>query len=158
MSYAPHLTLVSEVLPVIRRDFYLTDATILNPNATNPLFDGEWLALDSAYKLARGSGEGAVPAWQVFAERGRYDTQAVVKVPVLFTHGYEAETDVATVAGLAVGDKLVVSDVAMGGQNKRGLIKAAGAGEHLVVAFVTRLIGTTKVRYWCPTAPMSFHI
>jgi len=36
MSLAPNLTLISEVLPVQRRDFTLTDPTILNPNATNP--------------------------------------------------------------------------------------------------------------------------
>ena len=60
MSNAPYLTLISEVLPVQRRDFYLADPTLLNPNVSNPILDGEWLALDSDYKLARGSGSLAV--------------------------------------------------------------------------------------------------
>ncbi len=95
-----------------------------------------------------GSGEGTKNAFQVFSLKGQYDTQAIGKTTLLFLGGYEAETTVATVAGLAVGDFLVVSDVSISAVNKRGLIKAAGAGQHLVVAMVTRVIGTTKVRFW----------
>lgn len=148
MSVAPTLTLITEVMPVIRRDFTLYDPTILNPTAVNPLLDGEWLELDSNYLAKRGSGEGTVNAFQVFSLRGQYDTQAIGKTTLLFLGGYEAETTLATVAGLAVGDLLVVSDVSVGGQNKRGLIEAAGGGEHLIVGIVTRVIGTTKVRFW----------
>jgi uncharacterized membrane protein (UPF0136 family) len=148
MSNAPFLTLISEVLPVQRRDFSLFDPTILNPTVVNPLLDGEWLEIDTNYLAKRGSGEGTKLAFQVFSLKGQYDTQAIGKTTLLFMGGYEAETTLATVGGLTVGDNLVVSDVAVGGQNKRGLIKAAGAGEHLVHGIVTRIIGTTKVRYW----------
>ena len=78
MSIAPYMNLISEVLPVQRRDFYMADATLLNPNNANPVLDGEWLQLDSTYKLTRGaSGNVAVPSWQLFAERGRFDTQSI---------------------------------------------------------------------------------
>lgn len=148
MSVPPNLTLISEVLPVNRRDFSLFDPTILNPTNANPLFDGEWMELDANYLAKRGTGEGTKNAFQVFSLKGQYDTQAIGKTTLLFLGGYEAETTVATVAGLAVGDFLVVSDVSISAVNKRGLIKAAGAGQHLVVAMVTRVIGTTKVRFW----------
>jgi len=149
MSTAPYMNLISEVLPIQRRDFYLADTGLLNPNNANPILDGEWLQLDSSYKLARGSGTQAVPAWQVFAERGRYDTQAIGKAPVLFIGGYEAETSICDVTGCAVGDALVVADVTVGGLTKRGLDKiSASTGIYLVFAYVTRLVGTTKLRYW----------
>lgn len=154
MSFAPYLTLISEVLPVERRDFYAADPTILNPNATNPLLDGEWMSIDSSYKAARGSGNQAVPTWQVFAERGRYDTQAIGKVPFLFIGGYEAETTICTLTGIGIGDALIVGDVTVSGQTKQGLIKCpASSGTYLVVGFATRLPGSGKLRYWKPGSP-----
>ena len=148
MSVAPYLTMISEVMPVHRRDFTLTDTSILNPNATNPLIDGEWLEIDSSYLAKRGTANPEVlPTFQVFSLRGQYDTQAIGKTTLLYLGQYEAETSVAVVAGLAVGDWLEVNNVSVGGVNKRGLIKAAGAGQHTVVGFVTKVIGTTKVRY-----------
>lgn len=148
MSQAPYMTLISPVLPVDRRDFYLTDPTILDPNNANPLIDGEWLQLDSSYTAGRGgAGNVAVPTWQVFAEKGRYDTQPIGKAPLLFIGGYEAETTVYTAASIAVNSELIVSDVTVGGLTKKGLIaRPAGSGTYLVVAFCTRL-PTGKVRY-----------
>jgi hypothetical protein len=153
MSTAPFLTLISEVLPVQRRDFYMNDATLLNPNNANPLIDGEWLQLNSSYKIDRGTGNQAKPAWQVFAERGRYDTQAIGKTTLLFAGAYEAETTVCDTTGLAVGDGLIVADVTVGGLTRRGL-KAVpvGAGTYQVFAWVTRLPGGGKVRYQVPAA------
>jgi hypothetical protein len=149
MSIPPHLVLISEVLPVQRRDFTLSDPTLLNPNNANPLYDGEWLELDSSYKLVRGaSGEGALPAWQLFAERGRYDTQAIAKAPVLFIGGYEAETTIVTLAGLAVGSALSVTDVTVDAASKRGLaLTGTGSGEHMIVGYVTRVL-SDRVRFW----------
>lgn len=148
MSLAPNLTLISEVLPVQRRDFSLTDPTILNPTATNPLVDGEWLSMNSsAYTVGRGTGEEASAAWAVFSLRGQYDTQAIGKSTLLFSGGYEADTTIVNTSGLAVGNFLVVADVTIGGLTKRGLIKAAGSGQHLVVGIVTRLTSTGKIRF-----------
>ena len=149
MSTPPHLTLISEVLPVQRRDFTLTDPTLLNPNNANPLYDGEWLELDSSYKLVRGgAGEGANPAWQLFAERGRYDTQAISKAPILFIGGYEAETSIVNLTGLSVGSPLSVNDVTVDATTKRGLaLTGVTSGEHLIVGYVTRVL-TSTVRFW----------
>jgi hypothetical protein len=155
MSFAPHLELITELMPIIRRDFPL-DATALanlNPNGSNPLLDGEWLALNDSYQLTRGAlGSGAELgklSFQLFAERGRYDTQAIGKVPVLFIGGYEAETDIVNSPhGLLVGDPVTVADVVVGGLHKNGLIKATGAGTHWVVGWVTRLPSNGRVRYF----------
>ena len=157
MSIAPYMNLISEVLPVQRRDFYMADATLLNPNNANPVLDGEWLQLDSTYKLTRGaSGNVAVPSWQLFAERGRFDTQSIGKAPVLFIGGDEAETSICDLTGLAVGDGLMVGVVTVGGLTKKGLKKvgSTAATTYVVRAYVTRLPGGGKVRYWMPGAPV----
>lgn len=147
MSLAPNLNLLSDLVPVQKRDFYMADPTLLNPNVTNPVLDGEWLELDSSYKLVRGSSEQAKPAWQLFAERGRYDTQAIGKAPVLFLGMYEAECSIVDTAGAAVGDALVVQDVTIGGLTKRGLKKlGVGGGEHMIFGYVTKVL-SGKLRY-----------
>lgn len=148
MSVAPYMNLVTEVLPVNRRDFPLVDPTILNPTAANPLIDGEWLEMDtSSYALKRGTGEAASAAWPVFSLRGQYDTQAIGKSTVLFAGMYEADTAVINLTSVVVGSFLVVADVTVGGLTKRGLKLAAGAGQHLVVGVVTRLFGGGKARF-----------
>lgn len=163
MSTPPFLTLVSEVLPVQRRDFYVLTPAQLNPNNANPLLDGEWLQLDATeYKLARGAdGAGAhpaiVPSWQLFAEKGRYDTQSIGKVPVLFMGGYEAETKVADLTSLVPGSALEVADVTFQSLTRRGLVLAGtGAGEHLIFGYVTRVF-SDRVRYWYPGTPIWKH-
>lgn len=159
MSTPPFLTLISEVMSVIRRDFYLTDPTLLNPNNANPVIDGEWLELDSAYKVLRGTGNSALNAWQLFAERGRYDTQAIGKSTLLFIGGYEAETTVVDATGLVVGNQLVVADVTVSALTRRGLKKLpAAAGTYGVVARVTRLPGGGKVRYIVPASGLSYPV
>ena len=160
MSTAPFLQLISEVLPVQRRDFYLADVTLLNPNNANPVVDGEFLTLDASYKLLRGTGEQATPAWQLFAEKGRYDTQSIGKAPVLWMGGYEAECQVVNTAGCAVGDALVVQDVTFQSLTRRGLAKlGAGGGEHMLFAYVTRVLTSpTRLRYWIPVAPAWKHV
>ncbi len=155
MSNAPHLELITELLPVTRRDFALAAPAILNPYDASPLFDGEWLILNGSYQLVRDTGETVVPSFQVFAERGRYDTQAIGKVPVLFLGGYEFETDVMNAThGFSLGYKAVVDVVDMGdGVDRCGLAVPAGATQHLVVAWATRIISSTRVRFWKPAGP-----
>lgn len=145
---APNFNLVSELMPVQRRDFDLAVPDLLNPDNANPLLDGEFLELNASYQMVRGSGEAAAMSWPVFAERGRYDTQAIGKTVLLFNGAYEAETRIADLTGLAVGDLLVVQDVTVDSLTKRGLAEAAGAGQHFIVGQVTRLPGNGRVRFW----------
>lgn len=158
MSFAPNLNLVTEVLPINRRDFYVANPLLLNPNNANPLVDGEWLQIDTSYKLVRGADgsgthEAIVPSFQLFAERGRYDTQAIGKAPVLFIGGYEAECKVADLTGADPGDPLVVQDVTFQGLTRRGLkVLGAGTGEHLIFGYVTRVFAD-RLRYVVLGAP-----
>lgn len=148
MSLAPNFTLISELMSVQRRDFDLAVPDLLNPINANPLIDGEWLNLNTSYQLARGAGAYTKPGWPVFMERGRYDTQAIGKTMVLFGGFYEAETRVINPTGLAVGDFLEVGDVTVDALTKKGLLEAAGAGQHWIVGVVTRVVGGGKFRFW----------
>lgn len=143
----PNLELISEVLPIQRRDFSLAVTDLLNPLNANPLLDGEFLELNGSYQLARGSGIATAPSWAVFAERGRYDTQAIGKTTVLWNGGYEAETAIMDIASLAVGDALMLSDVTIDSLSKRGLLKAT-TGNRRIFGYVTRLPGNGRVRFW----------
>ena len=137
-----NFTLVSEFQTIQRRPFELGDASILKPNDANPLVDGEFLELDSSYKMIRGSGAPAtVPSFAVFAERGRYETQAIGKVPMLYMGAYEADTLIFDGTGLTMNAALEVSDVTIGSVTKRGL-KLATTG--FIVGYVSRLAANKK--------------
>jgi hypothetical protein len=140
--------LVSEFQTIHRRPFELAAPATLKPTDVRPMVDGEFLQLDTAYKMARGGdntittpptpdSEGTVPAFAYFAERGRYETQAIQKGPFLYLGPYEADTMIMYGTGLSLGDKLSVFDIDIGGIVRRGLFKATAGG--YVVGFVTRL-------------------
>ena len=133
--------LVSEFQTIQRRPFELGDPTILKPNDANPLVDGEFLELNGSYKMIRGTGTAAAPSFAVFAERGRYETQAIGKVPMLYLGAYEADTLIFDGTALLQNSALEVGDVLIGTATKRGL-KLATTG--LVVGYVTRLPGVNK--------------
>jgi len=127
--------LVTEVQSLLRRDFPMADKSLLNPNNANPLIDGEFVEVNSAYQLVRAGNQ--KNAWAVFAERGRYDVQSIGKVPVLFAGSYEADTRVFTAAGLTLGGNLQTSNaVTVDGQTKSGLLIHSGGP---VIGWVTRL-------------------
>ena len=140
----PNFELVTELQTLTRRDFPLANTGLLQPLSANPLVDGEWLELDANYMLARGSASTSPLVFPVHTERGRYDTQAIGKVNVLFAGMYEAETAVFDGTGLSFGDALMVADVTFGGLTRRGLKKATSGSA--VVGYVTRL-PTGKVRF-----------
>ena len=135
--------LVSEFQTIHRRPFELASPAILSPTDANPLLDGEFLELDGSYKMARGSATPAlVKSFAYFAERGRYEVQAIQKGPFLYMGPYEADTLIFDSTGItSVGLKLEVGDVAMGLVTKRGL-KVYSSG--VVVGYVTRLPGANK--------------
>ena len=145
----PNFTLITELQTLTRRDFPLADSTLLQPAASNPLVDGEFLELNSSYLLARGTGEsGWANQFPVYTERGRYDTQALGKSNVLMLGMYEAETKIYDSTGLAVGDALTVQDVTISSLTKRGLKKKAASSAVVVVGFVSRIVsGTGKIRF-----------
>jgi hypothetical protein len=145
---APNFNLVSEVQQTARRDFPMANVSLLNPDYSNPLLDGEWLELDSDGNLARGASNGNLAVFPVFTERGRTDTQAIGKACVIFLQQFEAETAIVNTTGLSVGDRLMVGDVTIGALTRRGLLKATTGAGVVEVGFVTKLFaGETKVRF-----------
>ena len=142
---AVNFELVTELQFLLRRDFYLADKTLGKPTNANPLMDGEYLKLDTAYKLVRAA-DGDL-GFAMFMEKGRFDVQALGKTTVLFAGTYEADTRVFTAAGLTLGGKLQISaSVTVDTLTKTGLANYS-AGE--VVGFVTRLPANNggKLRY-----------
>ena len=127
----------SPVEKVERRDFPVADRSILNPNGSNPLLDGEFMELDATTPSKVIRAGGAKLSWAVFAERGRSDTQAIGKVPLLYMGAYEADTLIMSAAGLNHGDPLMVGDVTISTLTKSGLLLYTGLD--LVVGYVLRL-------------------
>jgi hypothetical protein len=122
---AQDFKLVSDFVDIARRSMELEDTTILDPTSANPLIMGEWLEMSSTiYGVKRGTvNPSTVPSWAVFAEQGRFETQVLGKVPILFMKPFEADTKIMLATGLAVGDALEVADVTIGSLTRRGLVK-----------------------------------
>ena len=96
--------LVTELQHLLRRDFTVANKDLVKPSNANPLMDGEFLNLDTAYKVVRaGTGE---HGWALFVEKGRFDVQAVGRVTILFCGHYEADTRVFKSSGLTLGGQL----------------------------------------------------
>jgi len=164
-----NFSMVTEVQPLLRRDFYVSNSSLLNPNnetgsASQPKFllDGEFVGLNADYKASR---EGAataasgglagnpaaagsvseMPWWVFWLERGRTDMRAIDKLTVLFGGAYEADfgSAVLNLASdtFAVGDKLYVNWLSNGADTnrRRGLTKQRNATDGLAVGYVTRV-------------------
>jgi hypothetical protein len=160
-----NFTPVSDILPVQRRDFALGDPTLAQPLNAVALVDGEWMTLNNSSQLVRATDITSVGSYRpagaanptgilvpLFAERGRYDVQALsqTKMPVLWRGEYEFDTRIfdatAVVHGGAaisyVGQPLKVATISFGGRNFSGLVGAGalGGGDvDPIVGYVTRL-------------------
>lgn len=145
----PNFELITELQSIIRRDFPVASASLLEPLASNPLVDGEWLELNSSQQLVRGTGEGSsLLVFPVHTERGRYDTQAIGKANVLFAGGiWQASTKVVDTVGLSVGSLLTVQDVSFGGLTRRGLKLKSNVAGKAVVGVVSKLISSSQIEF-----------
>lgn len=155
---------VSDINPIHRRDFPLADPTLANPGNALCLVDGEWMTLDANGKLVRATdvtnvGDAATKlAFPLFAERGRYDVQAMAerKMPVLFMGQYEFETRIydatANIDGSGnaaintILQPLSVMTITLGGRNYTGLVGRALSANVPIVGYVTRLHGSNGGR------------
>ncbi len=148
---------VRDVLPVQRTDFPLADSSLADPMNAVALVDGEWMAINSDYQIERASiigtpGNAATKrSYPLWAERGRYDVQAIGnrKMPILWLGAWEFDTRIfdatATVGSgaaiSAVDQPVKVATVTIGTRNYTGLVGHGGIGtdSDIVVGFVTRL-------------------
>jgi hypothetical protein len=127
--------LVTEVQGLLRRDFPIADRTLVNPTNANPLMDGEFMNLDSSYRLIRGVN--GTFGMALFVEKGRMDVQAIGKGTVLMGGAYEADTRVFTTTNLTLGCKLQINAaVTVDTLTKSGLALYS-SGE--VIGYCTRL-------------------
>ena len=132
-----YMELVTDVQMLRRRNYKVAIRALLSPSNANPIFDGEFMNLDAAYKLVRGADRSF--GYMVWDERGRYDVQALGKVTVIHGGGgYEADTMIFTAAGLTLGNPLQISAAVVGpdGQTKSGLANWGGGP---VIGYVTRM-------------------
>lgn len=148
---------VSDINPIHRRDFPLADKTLADPGNAVCLVDGEWMTLNSSAQLVRAADVTTVGdkadamSFPLFAERGRYDVQAIAdrKMPVLFMGQYEFETRIFSAAANINGagnaaiasmlQPVQVMTVAIGGRNYSALVGSAYTANDLIVGYVTRL-------------------
>lgn len=136
--------LVSEFTNIHRRPFELVDNSILKATNANPLLIGEWLEMAAGFRMQRGSANPAVvPSYPVFSETGRFETQAIGKVPILYMNAFEADTLVFDASSLILGSLLEVADVTVNSLTKRGLQLATSG---VVVGHVTRLPAENRNR------------
>ena len=121
---------VRDVLPVQRADFPLADPTLADPLNAVALVDGEWVSLNTSYQIVRAStigtpgNEATSKSWPLWAERGRYDVQAMGgrKMPVLWLGMWEFDTrifDATTVVGggaaiSTIGQPVKVATITIG--------------------------------------------
>jgi hypothetical protein len=159
--------LISDVIPIARRDFPMATPALVDPYNANCVIDGEWMIVNDVNKLQRATdiavagakalnGVHKAPSYALFAERGRTDVQALRKNVVLYGGWYEAETrifDASLKAAGApetqypaisyVGQPLQVATVIIGTRYLSGLVGADvdefGANHPIVVGYVTRL-------------------
>lgn len=162
---------VTDILATQRRDFVLADRTLSDPLNAVSLVDGEWMTLDSSYKLVRAAdvatlgtagagGRASVLSFPLWAERGRYDVraQAQAKMPIIFRGDFEFDTrifDASAVVGsgaaiTTVMQPLKVATIAIGSRNYCGLVGHGGSADTApVVGYVTRLSASNggKLRF-----------
>ncbi|MFW9998261.1 MAG: hypothetical protein ACFFD4_39850 [Candidatus Odinarchaeota archaeon] len=139
--------LITPFQNLVSRDFTVSDNNFVVPNHADRIFMGEFVQLDSSYKLIRGTGDGV--KFAVFAESGRYDAQASRKLPTLFLGGYEADTLIFNSSSApALGAKLEVADITYLTYTLSGLQTHAG-GTKEVIGFVTKTAASNsnKLRF-----------
>ena len=153
------MTLITEFQGLIKRDF--ATGLDLSPTAAIPLLDGEFMGTRATagfeaevVRVGNANAAAAVvdtqcapyPSWAVTTERGRYDTQAIGKVTVLFAGGYEADFRVwdlddnaAFTVGTAIHAGNANPNLGDGNTPARGMLTTNGAvASDLIVGWCTR--------------------
>lgn len=138
-----------------------------NPDSERPLVEGEWLERTGADKVTRGGnnamassgnkdGQGVVPAFLYFNERGRYDVQLTKRAHIIQgPAGFEFRTRLCVdeFSAIDVGAAVAVFDYdgpsGEWGLVRRVLGKATAGG--FVIGRVTRVYGSADIAvHYCP--------
>lgn len=143
------LELITPVNDNVRRDVELADPTLLDPNESDCLVQGEWLTYDSSAKAIRATSVTTTQVFQVWSQKGDLAGQAIGKICVLMAHEYEADTDMfKDNDNYAVGSELTVDDNTIDGVTGRASLELAASGG-FVHAICTKIPSTNggKLRF-----------
>ena len=137
------LALISSVGTLHRRDLEMADPTLLDPDEADCIVQGEWLARNSASKMARIGTTPVIGAVQVWTQKGDLAAQAIGKTTCLMLGEYEGETDMFLASDTyAVGSELTVQQITVDSVTRTGLCLAT-AGE-FVYGFCTELVANNN--------------
>jgi hypothetical protein len=119
------------------QSFPVNSSSYVNPNATNPLYMGEWLEFNTSNKLTRAAGD--KPSFCNYTPRGEVSAQGLEKITIIMRPGWIAETQIMVDTGLTTpGQPLRVDDVTIDSQTKSGL-KLWTAGTDYIVGRVLEI-------------------
>jgi hypothetical protein len=163
------MDLITPVQELNRRDLELIPGSAgtarLSPTNSLAVEQGEFVVYETGTALGAGkkakfitgiiTGTAAAHlAMQVFTERGRTDTQSSRKIDVLYSHPYEATTNVFdATSGIAIGDELTVEEGTQAAVADRLVLQKAASTEVVyaialsAVAAATVPLSTTTLRY-----------
>ncbi len=147
---------VRDVMSIQKAVFPLADGDLANPLNAVALVDGEWMIVNSDYKMERASDvtstgdEATVHSYPLWNERGRTDVQAVAerRSVLLWLGGWEFNTriyDAAVTVGTgspitAVDQPVKVATIVIGTRKYTGLVGSDSSDSGaIVVGHVTRL-------------------
>lgn len=141
---------VSNVMHIQTRDFPLVDPDLANPYNALALVDGEWMSIDSSYKMVRAAdassagNAAAAQSYPLWAERGRYDVQAQGerKASLLWLGSWEFDTRIFVATSMTLGGLVAVESFTLGTRVYVGLVSNgtfAAVGSGITVAYITRL-------------------
>lgn len=121
---------------VRRRSFTPVDPDLLLPTNAKPLYMGELMETDATYPKKVIRATGAIPAFIMYAEKGRTDVLASKKVPLLFSGAYHADTLIfLNTPAITHGCPLMMGASAFDGKTGlSGLMKHDG-GANLVLGY-----------------------
>lgn len=121
---------VTPIGDIYRLSREVADTAILNPLSSSALEQGEWL-IETATGWARPADSSTADrAEMVWSKRGEAPTAALGKVACFTTHEYIVETDMFDDALVpALGGKLTIDVVTVGGVAGRAALHAASSGE-----------------------------
>ena len=119
-----NITLLDPAMSIRKRSFAAASglSAYLNPLSSNPVYDGEFLELDASQNLARGTGNSTKMAFMALDLVGQTDVQASGKLTVAFGGEFECQTRLFTASSIVLGSPLVVADVTVDSDTKRGLV------------------------------------
>lgn len=134
---------------------------VFDPDSNFALIEGEWLSYAADNKVSRfgsqtqaaGYNVSTLPCALLFSEKGRYDAQITKKCHLVSgPNGFDFKTKLCKVdSGASVGDRLFVTDVAVGSSFKKGLSDATSIQADSGSAFRLDIDDAKNMAYyWSP--------